>query len=760
MSLQSKFFAYFLIIALTPILIISAYSFFETQNKLASATTEHLSSIANLQKERVSELLDRYIQEAKLIASKTQLRLSIAQYNKNSSISIAENINALLDDTKNSVSDIYTISVINLGGTVIASTDSNLRNSAFGSKENLLKGQKAYTIIGLFKDKNNQLRFELVGPIVLDGKIIGVVDIISSADLLISVTEDYTGLGKTGEVVLAEKNQAGDALFLTPLRFNAGAAFTQVISSDKTDNPMTQALQGKEEVFTGMSTKDYRGTPIFAVTRFIPATGWGLVAKIDREEALAPASAFRDTFLLIILFSLFIIVGLSLFISNTLASPLIRLTIRAKALAALDFTTTTTTTTTTSSNDEIGQLARVFNDMVGKLKSSYTTLEKKVRDRTQDLEEVKAKDEAILTSIGDAVMACDKDGRVMLFNSAASALTGFSIKEVIGQHYRLSLNFAKEGEEKSGNDFIAETIKTGQGKKMENHIILITKDGRKVPVADSAAPIKNAQGEIIGCVLVFRDMTKDREIDKAKTEFVSLASHQLRTPLGIMKWYLEVLQKEDYLQKAPQQTKEYFDEVFKNNERVLSLVRDLLSVSRIEQGRVKNAPKQVNILEIVTDTVTQMQILAKSKKVTLHLTLKAQKLPSMYLDPLRFHEVIENLVTNAIEYTQALGKVEVTVDEHNDTVTVSIQDTGMGISAEDKSKLFDKFFRSQEAVTSNPEGSGLGLYVVKSYVEQWGGKISVESVEGKGSTFTVSLPIAGNNEKGLAPLKAKGGDNV
>lgn len=393
----------------------------------------------------------------------------------------------------------------------------------------------------------------------------------------------------------------------------------------------------------------------------------------------------------------------------------------------------------------------VRKDLEEKLAEYTKGLEVKVAERTAKLEtsivslgEAKAEDEAILASIGDGLVVVDKEGKILRVNYAFENLVGWKEKEVLG---KLLVEVIPR-EDEAGNivPFNERVLTKILSTTTTTTWYYIRKDKTRFPAASIITPFI-VEGKIVGAVEVFRDITKEKEVDKAKSEFVSLASHQLRTPLGIMKWYLEVLQKEDYLQKAPQQTKEYFDEVSKSNERVLSLVRDLLSVSRIEQGRVKNVPKLVNIPEIITDIVTQMQILAKSKKVTLQLELKAQKLPNMYLDPLRFHEVIENLVTNAIEYTPTMGKIEVTVDENNNTVTVSVQDTGMGISAEDKSKLFDKFFRSQGAIKNNPEGSGLGLYVVKSYVEEWGGKISVESVEGKGSTFSILLPIKGANQK-------------
>lgn len=207
-----------------------------------------------------------------------------------------------------------------------------------------------------------------------------------------------------------------------------------------------------------------------------------------------------------------------------------------------------------------------------------------------------------------------------------------------------------------------------------------------------------------------------------------------------MKWYLEALENEGYIAKSPHAMQKYFSEIHKSNERVLTLVRDLLSVSRIDQGQIKDSPKLIDFEKMITEVVEQMQILAHKKKISLSLRIQ-DRIPSINIDGFRLHEVVENLVTNAIEYTPKEGSVRVTLGKHKDTLLLTVKDTGIGISLKDQGKLFTKFFRSEKAIGYNSEGSGLGLYVVKSYVQDWGGKVSVESKEGKGSTFTIGLPI-------------------
>lgn len=171
------------------------------------------------------------------------------------------------------------------------------------------------------------------------------------------------------------------------------------------------------------------------------------------------------------------------------------------------------------------------------------------------------------------------------------------------------------------------------------------------------------------------------------------------------------------------------------------MVRALLSVSRIDQGRVKDGPKPVDIVEMIKETVGTARILADKKSITLNITVPYEKVPLIQIDPLRLREVLDNLVVNAIKYTPISGKVEVSINKPDEKYVINVKDTGIGISEDEKKRLFTKFFRAEKAVETNPEGSGLGLYVVKSYVEGWGGKVQVESVEGQGSTFTIVLPM-------------------
>jgi signal transduction histidine kinase len=226
-------------------------------------------------------------------------------------------------------------------------------------------------------------------------------------------------------------------------------------------------------------------------------------------------------------------------------------------------------------------------------------------------------------------------------------------------------------------------------------------------------------------------------LDKAKNEFISIASHQLRTPLGSMRWGLELLQIE--AEACSETAKKQLDQIYRSTLRMIQLVSDFLNVARIEQGRVKDALETVEIMKIIEAVIKEMEIEAGKKSIIISLNKKAE-IPEIVIDVKRFREIIQNLISNAVRYTLPRGKVSVEVDLKDDFVIISVADTGIGIPEKEKAKIFTKFARAENATKIDHEGSGLGLYIVKAFVEDLGGKIWLESEEGKGSTFYVSLP--------------------
>lgn len=227
------------------------------------------------------------------------------------------------------------------------------------------------------------------------------------------------------------------------------------------------------------------------------------------------------------------------------------------------------------------------------------------------------------------------------------------------------------------------------------------------------------------------------QANKMKTEFVSIASHQLRTPLSAMRWSLNLLKDE---RCKPTDIATFIDLLKENTERMIKLVNDLLDVSRIEMGRTTFLPRQTNLFVLAQKIINNSALFAKANNITLRLEA-SETLPNVYTDSDKISLVIQNLIDNAIKYTKGKGEVITTMEEKGKFIKVAIQDTGVGIPASQQKHIFQKFFRSDNIMKHQTVGTGLGLFIAKSVVEQSKGKIWFESKEGKGTTFYFTLPI-------------------
>lgn len=228
------------------------------------------------------------------------------------------------------------------------------------------------------------------------------------------------------------------------------------------------------------------------------------------------------------------------------------------------------------------------------------------------------------------------------------------------------------------------------------------------------------------------------QANKMKTEFVSIASHQLRTPLSAIRWILNLIS--DGRITNPTDMTTYLGLVKENNERMIRLVNDLLDVSRVEMGRMAFSPKQTNIYVLIEKIVNASATFAQANNVTLSLEAPST-LPNVLTDPDKISLTIQNLVDNAIKYTKEKGTVKVSMEADKNFVTVAIKDKGVGIPALQQKHIFKKFFRSDNVMKNQTVGTGLGLFIARSIVEGNKGKIWFESKEGEGTTFFFTLPI-------------------
>jgi signal transduction histidine kinase len=227
-----------------------------------------------------------------------------------------------------------------------------------------------------------------------------------------------------------------------------------------------------------------------------------------------------------------------------------------------------------------------------------------------------------------------------------------------------------------------------------------------------------------------------READRLKDEFVALISHDLRTPLTSITGYVELALEDD----LSDQTRDFLHVVARNAERLLSLVNDLLFVARLQAGEMSLECAEVDLAEVLRDVVHSLEPRAAAKRIA--LTCVVDSVPAVQVDRSRMLQVLENLLSNAIKFTPEGGSVHVSLARRDDSVALEVVDSGIGVAAEDQRRLFDRFFRAENAVRNQVPGTGLGLYISRAIAEAHGGKLSMRSELGRGSTFSLELPPA------------------
>jgi PAS domain S-box-containing protein len=371
----------------------------------------------------------------------------------------------------------------------------------------------------------------------------------------------------------------------------------------------------------------------------------------------------------------------------------------------------------------------------------------------KSIEKEKATDEAMISSIGDGIIAIDKNRKIKIVNQSALDMLGFKREELIGKDFIETIKIESDKEELVNPEDrpSLQSLKTGQ--KNSVNVIWLKKDLTKLAVQQTSSPI--IQNNVTtGVILVFRDITKEKEIDRAKTEFVSLASHQLKTPLSSINWYTELLLDQD-AGKLNTAQQDYMKEISKSNSRMIDLVNALLNVSRIDLGTFAIDPSPTHLDSIMKETLEDLKINIQEKG---HKVIEKydKELPEISADPKLTRIIFDNLVTNAIKYTSKNGLITISmkVDKMNKFIRVCVEDNGYGIPKDQQGKIFEKLYRADNAKLMDADGTGLGLYIIKSIVDRSGCKIFFESEENKGTKFCIEFPLSGmskqKGEKSLA----------
>jgi two-component system, OmpR family, sensor histidine kinase VicK len=348
-------------------------------------------------------------------------------------------------------------------------------------------------------------------------------------------------------------------------------------------------------------------------------------------------------------------------------------------------------------------------------------------------------EKAILATFPDGLLEVSGGGKIVLANTRIEEQLGVEAKKLLGKSIH-DLSFLPPDRRDvfaSVFDVLNATEETSTSTKGDASIELSLVQPKEQIL--HVKPIKVTYGGHSSRVITLHDITRERNFERMKTEFVTVAAHQLRTPLSAVKWVLQMAIRGE-LGQITQDQKNFLQQAYDSNQRMVLLVTDLLQADKIEAGGLTFEFTPTNVIELVDSVVEEFSASALEQKIEMHFD-HPERLPLLSVDPVKLRDVFENLVANGLQYTLPGGKIVINLESKGDYVLASVADSGIGIPEKENNQLFKQFFRGTNAIKMVNNGSGLGLYIARDIVLRHGGKIWFESKEGEGTVFYFTMPV-------------------
>lgn len=425
------------------------------------------------------------------------------------------------------------------------------------------------------------------------------------------------------------------------------------------------------------------------------------------------------------LLALGITIILGYFIAASITGPIRDVTVKAAKMAGGDFDQVVEV----KSNDEIGQLASMFNHLTARLKTSL-----------QEISREKQKLDTILTDMADGVVATDMQGNLIHINPKALEMLSLSREEAEGMNF--------DGLFSPINDRLTLKNIGSDETGWSGHEVLEMPNGSKLRA--SYAPYRSEEEEINGVVLLLQDITEHERLEKMRKEFVANVSHELKTPLTTIKSYAETMLEGEVEDPAMQER--FLQVIDDEADRMARLVRDLLQLSNLDYQQMKWDPKPVDLQALMDKVLRNIDHSIQEKKHTLVYTPPVTALYT-YGDEDAIEQVIINIISNAIKYTPEQGELRLYLEEEQSTVSLTVQDNGIGIPSQDMPRIFERFYRVDKARSREMGGTGLGLSIAQQIIEAHGGSIHLYSRESKGTRVVIRLPKVSEDNAELAAIQ-------
>lgn len=708
-SIRQKLTILLLIIGLVPTLVVSAVGYFITSNELKSRTIDQLASTAQKQEQKINGLLQQRQEDVSTLTNRFDLQSALGDYLTTHGATDRDLIDSILQDRKVQSQDIQSITVTDLKGKVIASTLDANEGKTFSPRQYYVQPDKETTVTIREDERDGINKLNITTNVSVNKKESGVINAVFRMDDIVAAVQDYTGLGATGETVVAAKNDQGGVVSLFPLRFDTDAALHENLDSLKlfSTNSMT------------ITATDYRGAEVYAAPRAIGFADWVIATKMDVDEALAPVVQLRNTLIATLIVSSVVVLAVALWLTSFFTRPILYIAQIAQRIGRGDLSSRVAL----HRSDEIGLLGDSINTMGGSL-----------RDFVSNIESERNRLAIILNSTFESVLAIDKQGTILIANKAAAGLMHLPITELVGKNIHDVFKPTSNGHPFT-IQYVEDHTKTYPDLEYSDHA------GAVHFVRVFVAAVKGEQEQKAAQTIVtIHDQTKTRELENMKVDFVSMAAHELRTPLASLRGYIELINYKEGRRIDPEIQK-YLRQALKSSDELGGLINNLLDVSHIERGTLTLTMEQVDLAESVSQAVEDSGFAAQDKTITLRYEGPVHG-AHVIGDHIALREVINNLITNAIKYTDPGGEVTVSLVGEDGRYVVRVKDTGVGIPRKALPYLFTKFYRVHGGLDSGARGTGLGLFISKSIIERHNGTIGVESTESVGSVFSFSLPVA------------------
>jgi PAS domain S-box-containing protein len=702
MNIRQKFIILLLLIGVLPMLAVSTIAYISIRDSLLNKTLDQLNSTAIKQEQRVSNFLQTRQEEVTKLANQYDLQVALHDYLESPNDAHKAALAAILQNKKIETPIIQSIFLTDTSGSLLASSSQStpsttkLEAPASGSETSIsVRSDPADGFTKLYITANVSVNRERAA-------LLGVV---FRTDDLIAVMQDYTGLDQTGETVVVAK----DDVSLFPLRFDTNASL-HVSLANLNMKKLSGARYGEET--------DYRGNQVLVVAHSVGLSDWIVGVKIDQNEALQATIALRNVLISITMIVFIAIILVALFAAQLFTRPITQLVRVAQRIGHGDLSVKADL----HRSDEFGSLA-----------TSIDTMGHDLQNLVGSIESQRLRLQVILDSTTEAIFAIDEHANVILANKAVEGLIQVGPETLTGKN--MNDIFAwKHGLQDFTVNYDVDSVHT------YSNLQYVDSTGTQRYVKLIVARIKDeTNAGKAHAIVTIHDETSSHELENMKTDFVSMAAHELRTPLTAVRGYLEMVQyKQEH--NDPTDVDSYVRQALKNVSDLGGLINNLLDITRIERGTLTLSMEKVDMTASVKQIVSDQQFSAQDRQLS--LSYHGPDTGGYVVgDPIALREIVNNLLANAIKYTKPGGKIDVSFGQAGDAYKISVKDTGIGIPASGMKHLFSKFYRVHGGLDSGSTGTGLGLYIARQMAERHQGTLTVESEEGVGSNFVLTLPI-------------------